>query len=130
VYAEGGGMAYLCHEVVLDDGERWPMCGALRATARLDPQATAPRPTRLTIANDNWLAPAETQWLGYLNRRWSLEPSGGVRACVQDAGHECDVVQAHQAVGSRLHVNLAARDELLDRFFEPHMAKPCEKSPK
>ena len=131
VYAEGGGVAYLCQEVVLADGERWPMVGALRATARLDPQATAPCPTRITLANDTWLAPAETQWVGYLNHRWSLTLAGaGIRGCARVAGHECDVVQEHQAVGSRLHVNLAARDDLLDRFFEPHAAKSCGKSPK
>jgi cobyrinic acid a,c-diamide synthase len=129
VYAEGGGLAYLCHELLLADGERWPMVGAVHAIAQLDPKATTPCPAVRTMARDTWLSPADSQWMGYLNRRWSLSPASAARGCASDPGCECDVVQEHRAVGSRLHINLTAREDLLDRFFEPLPVATCQAGP-
>ncbi len=36
IYAECGGLAYLCQEIELPDGERWPLVGVLPATAHYD----------------------------------------------------------------------------------------------
>ena len=35
VYAEGGGLAYLCEEIATPKGQRWPMVGVLPAVAHL-----------------------------------------------------------------------------------------------
>jgi cobyrinic acid a,c-diamide synthase len=120
MYAECGGLAYLCHEIELPDGRRWPMVGAIPATARLDATPTRPAPIEITLANDTWLGPAAGKWRGYLNPRWSLGPSSALCGCAGEAAHQFDVVQRHQAVGSRLHMNFAAQSDLLDSFFEPH----------
>ena len=39
IYAEGGGLAYLCQHVEMADGKRTPMVGALRAVAKRNPCA-------------------------------------------------------------------------------------------
>jgi cobyrinic acid a,c-diamide synthase len=125
VYAEGGGLAYLCQRIALADGQSWPMVGAVSATAQLNAQTTPPRPAEMTVARDTWLGQAPLHWAGYLSQRWSLRPGPAV-GCGQEAGRESDIVGQHQAVGSRLHMNFAAREELLDRFFEPHSV--CNRS--
>ncbi len=118
MYAEGGGLAYLCQQIELPSGGRWPMVGALPATAHLDPAAGPPRAAEITLLHDTWLGPAGERWRGYLNTRWSLSPASALDAC---AGGEqpLSVVRRHQAVGSRMHLNFAAHGQLLDRFFTP-----------
>ena len=128
LYAECGGLAYLCQQIELADGQTWPMVGALQATARLEAAPALAAPLELTLATDTWLGPVSTPVRGYLNSRWSLTSPGGLQRCSATAGHELDLVGRHQAVGSRLHVNFAAQQNLLGSFFTPH-AKPCEPPP-
>jgi cobyrinic acid a,c-diamide synthase len=118
MYAEGGGLAYLCQQIEFPSGDRWPMVGALPATAHLDPAAGPPRPGEITLQHDTWLGPAGERWRGYLNTRWSLSPPGALDACTGD-GQPLSVVRRHQAIGSRMYLNFAAHGQLLDRFFAP-----------
>jgi hypothetical protein len=99
-----------------------PMVGALPAVARLTPQITPPVPCEATIALNNWLAPAGTSLRGYLNGRWTLEPSGPLVSYVGSAGQELDLVGQYQVIGSRLHLNFAAQSQLLKGFFRPTAA--------
>ncbi len=119
IYGECGGLAYLCQELELPDGERWPMAGVLPATARFDPSPELPTPTTVQLCEDNWLGSAGQTWRGYLSPHWSLTATEHLRPCGHETGHECDVVTCHQAVGSRLYLNLAAHDAMLERFFAP-----------
>jgi len=119
IYAEGGGMAYLCHEIEMPDGQRWPMVGALGATASLDPAPHVPQPLEITLSSDTWLGRTSDRWRGYLNPRWSLAPGSNVQGCVAEPGHQWDVVARQQAIGSRLHLNFAAQSDLLHSFFAP-----------
>ena len=120
IYAECGGLAYLCQQIELPDGERFPMVGALNMTACYHPTAAVPQPTELTLAADTWLGQAPLRWRGYLNPHWTIAPHGAPDACVAEAGHEMDVVHRHHAVGSRMCLDFAAQEDLLDRFFRPH----------
>lgn len=123
IYAECGGLAYLCHEIEMPDGHRWPMVGVLPATARFDPTPARPTPTEVRLARDTWLGCAGQCWRGYLSPRWSLRASSALEACAAaGAGHELDVVKRHQAVGSRVYMNFAAQGGLLESFFVPHGA--------
>jgi cobyrinic acid a,c-diamide synthase len=124
IYAECGGLAYLAHEIALPDGTRWPMVGALGITANYHETCTPPPATELTVLDDTWLGQSPQQWRGYLNPHWTIAPHGAAARSVAENGHELDVVHSHQAIGSRIYVDFAARRDLLDRFFAPHHQAP------
>ncbi len=119
MYAEGGGLAYLCQHIEMPDGSHAPMVGALRAIARRNPQLAPPDPVTLTLAADGWLGREGTQVRGYRNANWLIEPTGGMTHYAAELGHECDLVGRHQAIGSRVHLNFAAQPEVLSGFLKP-----------
>ncbi|HET6879488.1 MAG TPA: hypothetical protein VFI31_05015 [Pirellulales bacterium] len=119
VYAEGGGLAYLCQRLETSDGEMAPMVGALPAMARLNRQMATPMPVEATLARQNWLAPAGASLRGYLNGHWTLEPVGPLISYLSGPQRELDLVGQYQVIGSRLHLNFAAQPQLLQGFFKP-----------
>ncbi len=119
IYAEGGGMAYLCQHVELADGSRKPMVGALRAIARRNPVRKAPIPVEVTLAVDSWLGPARSKVRGYRNGNWLLESTGCLTRFAAGADCEFDLIGRHQAIGSRVHLNFAAQPSLLGGFLRP-----------
>jgi cobyrinic acid a,c-diamide synthase len=123
MYAECGGLAYLCQQIEVPEAQLLPMAGVLPAKARLNPAAAAPTASEITLTSDTWLGQAPARWRGYLNSRWTIEPHGCVERCVAEAGHEFDILARHLAIGSRMHLNFAAQPELLNRFFEPREAR-------
>ena len=122
IYAEGGGLAYLCQHVELADGQRLPMVGGLPAIACMNPHPAPPRPTEVTLAVDTWLGKAGSRLRGYVNSNWIVEPTSAARRYLQNQGHDWDLIGRHQAIGSRLHLNFSAQPQALDRFFERHAA--------
>ena len=58
MYAECGGLAYLCQQLEMPDGLCWPMVGALPVTAQFHDAIEPPKPVELNLATDTWLAPA------------------------------------------------------------------------
>jgi cobyrinic acid a,c-diamide synthase len=126
MYAECGGLAYLCHEIEMPGGHNWPMVGVLPATAHFDPTPAVPTPTEVRLASDTWLGCAGQCLRGYLSRRWSLRPLTRLEACGESgAGRELDVVKRHHAVGSRVYLNFAAQSHLLESFFAPPRGLPA-----
>jgi cobyrinic acid a,c-diamide synthase len=119
IYAEGGGLAYLCQHVETADGIRTPMVGALRAVAKRNPVRVAPVPVEITLAGESWLGTAGTKLRGYRNSNWMLEPTGCIARLAQEADCEFDLVGRHQAIGSRIHLNFAAQPTLLGGFLRP-----------
>jgi cobyrinic acid a,c-diamide synthase len=119
IYAEGGGLAYLCQQLALPSGERVPMTGILPAVAHANQQPDKPRPVELTLAKDHWLGHHGRRVRGYLSERWRLEPVGALSTCVAEPQHRLDLVERHQAVGSRVHLNLALQPVLLESFLRP-----------
>lgn len=122
VYAEGGGLAYLCQRLETSDGALVPMVGALPAVARLNRQMEPPAPVEATLASHTWLAPAGTRLRGYLNGHWTLEPVGPLASYLAGSDHALDLVGQYQVIGSRLHLNFAAQSHLLQGFFKPRAA--------
>ncbi len=118
-YAEGGGLAYLCQNMVLSTGQWTPMLGILPGIARQNSQVELPRPVEVALSRDTWLGQQGTQVRGYLNESWSIEPDGRLSSLAQNAGHEFDLVGRHQAIGSRLHLNFATQPKLLQGFLQP-----------
>jgi cobyrinic acid a,c-diamide synthase len=124
IYAECGGLAYLAHELEMPDGTRWPMVGALSVTACYHDTPTPPEATELTLLADTWLGQSPQHWRGYLNPHWTISPHTTTERSVAESGHELDVIHRHQAIGSRMYLDFAARLDLLDRFFDPHHQSP------
>jgi len=120
IYGEGGGMAYLCQQIELADGSRYPMVGALPAVARFRPNAAPPQPVELTFQRDIWLGEGWSRIRGYLSSRWELWPCGPLSRYAAERQHELDFVGRHQAIGSRVHFNFAAQLDYLNSFFQPH----------
>jgi cobyrinic acid a,c-diamide synthase len=125
VYAEGGGLAYLCEHLETPKGELVPMLGVLPAVARLNRHRVPVRPVEVTIAKDNWLGRAGARLRGYLNSNWSLEATGPLAECLAEPGQEQDLLGQFQVVGSRMHLNFAAQPEALGSFFKPACSKPA-----
>jgi cobyrinic acid a,c-diamide synthase len=123
VYAEGGGLAYLCEHLVTPEGRSVPMVGVLPAVARYQAQPRPPAPVEVTLSKGTWLGHAGTRLRGYLNSNWSIEPLGGVKPYVTDPGHEFDLLGRFQVLGSRIHLNFAAQRDMLWSFFEPRVAE-------
>ncbi len=119
IYAEGGGLAYLCQHIETADGKRTPVVGALRAVARRNPVRQMPTPVEVTLAADSWLGATGTKLRGYRNGNWSLEPAGCITRLAHEGETELDLVGRHQAIGSRIHFNFAAQPNLLGGFLRP-----------
>ena len=120
IYAEGGGLAYLCQEIDTGNG-RFAVVGALPAIARRNPQPTPPEPVEVRLSRDTWLAPRGATLRGYLNSFWELEPAAHLHPCLEGE-HALDLVCRHQAIGSRLHLHFAVQAPVLRSFFAPHAA--------
>ncbi len=119
IYAEGGGLAYLCQNLTLRTGEQVPMAGILPAAARYVPADHPPKPIELSLADDFWLGDRGQRVRGYLNESWQLEPAGRLASCAAEPERRLDLVERHQAVGSRVHLNFALQPALLDGFLRP-----------
>jgi len=123
IYAEGGGMAYLCQQIVLPDGRRLPMVGALPALARLNPNPHPMRPVELTLSQSNWLGRTGANLRGYLNTNWQIQQAGPLVSYPEQHQHRCDLVGRGQVIGSRLHLNFAAQPSFLNSFFRPQRSR-------
>jgi cobyrinic acid a,c-diamide synthase len=117
VYAEGGGLAYLCQHMVLDQGRQASMAGVLPAVARLTAGPASVRPVELSLAQDTWLGPARSQLRGYLNSRWTIERLGPLSSYAAQRQCKDDLVGRNNVFGSRVHLDFAAQPQLLASFF-------------
>jgi len=121
IYAEGGGLAYLCREMVLPCGGSISMTGLLPATARLQNSASSFEPAEITFGLSSWLAPARVSLRGYRHTGWQIEPQGALLTYAENLEHQLDMLGRDNIIASRVLINLAANRHLLRRFFEPYM---------
>jgi cobyrinic acid a,c-diamide synthase len=119
VYAEGGGLAYLCQQMVLPTGRRLPMVGAVPAIAVRSPQPQRPQPAEVTLRDDNWLAERGSRFRGYLNSNWRIQSVGPLLGLAKEEALHTSLVGWQRVIGSRLHLNFAAHPAFLRRFFQP-----------
>jgi cobyrinic acid a,c-diamide synthase len=122
IYAEGGGMAYLCHQLEAEDGSLHRMVGVLPAVARLSREASEPLAVSATLAEGCWLGPPGERLRGYLSDCWRIEPTGRFHAALAEPERQRDVIQCCHVIGSRIHLDFAAQANLLSGFFHPHVA--------
>lgn len=137
IYAEGGGLAYLCTQIAWPDGYRSPMTGVLPAVAHFHPHAPPAHPAEVHLAVGNWLGPAGTRLRGYVNNQWTVSAGEDLSTLAAEleqsstdgrSSHDGrqppvgPIVGRHHAIGSRMHLNFATQPELLPGFFRPHAA--------
>jgi cobyrinic acid a,c-diamide synthase len=119
IYAEAGGLAYLCQQMVLPAGRRLPMVGALPAVASRVAQPQPPQPAEATLRADNWLAERGSRLRGYLNTNWRIQPIGPLVSLAKEEQLHSSLIGRDAVIGSRLHLNFAAQPAFLRRFFQP-----------
>jgi cobyrinic acid a,c-diamide synthase len=119
VYAEGGGLAYICRTMICDAG-RFPMAGLLPACARFCPQET--RPVELDLAFDSWLDCRKVR--GYLNGCWSVEAEGPLLDYSASSACPWSLVGHRQVIGSRIHMHFAAQPRLFWSLLHPRRVSP------
>jgi cobyrinic acid a,c-diamide synthase len=119
IYAEGGGVAYLCQHVLGPQGELHRMLGLLPAVARLENEGAEPVPVEFRVARPSWFAPSGLGLRGYRNSGWVLEPTGPLTSCACETSSSYDLVVSGGTVASRVSFNLAAQPQLLDGFLRP-----------
>ena len=119
MYAEGGGLAYLCQQIEIAPGQLRRMVGIFPAIARLRQDHNLPAPVEATLGRETWLGRPGTRLRGYQNPRWRLKPVGPLAGCLLEPDHRYDLVESCGAIGSRLHLDFAAQPDLLANFFQP-----------
>ncbi len=119
LYAESGGLAYLCAQLELPDGQCVPMAGVFAASAIYRGPCASPRATEITLARDHWFAPRGAKIRGYCDQAWHIKPLGRLTRYASEPGHGMDLVGRQSALGSRLQVSLAAQPDFLRRFCAP-----------
>jgi cobyrinic acid a,c-diamide synthase len=119
VYAEGGGLAYLCERLVLADGQEFPMTGLLPAIALAKTPLVAPRPVELTFGPRVWLGERGTALRGYADEAWSLIPQPGLMSLAQEPARRGDLVGTQRVIASPLQVDFAGQPHLVASFFRP-----------
>lgn len=119
IYADGGGLAYLCQSLEGPEGDSSPMVGALPAIARSNPAPAGCQPVEFEFARSCWLGQTGTRVRGYRSSRWQLEPAGPLRGLFAQPGCEHDMVGCFRAVASSIQINFATQPGFLQTFFEP-----------
>ena len=122
IYSEGGGTAYLGRSFRFD-GREAAGVGILPVDAVLRAEPSAPYPVALTLRSDTWLGPCGTEVRGYNAGRWDLHPTAEL--CHASAGFGAvadgaDLFYHHHAVGSLVHLHLAALPQVVAAFAGPH----------
>jgi cobyrinic acid a,c-diamide synthase len=121
VYAEGGGVPYLCREMVLPCGRSTAMTGLLPTIARYVPEPGDMQPAEVTFGASSWLAPAHVSLRGYRHGGWEIEPRGPMMSYAASREQRLDILGRGNVIGSRVLINLAANRHLLRRFYEPYL---------
>lgn len=111
LYAEGGGLAYLCQFLETPDGEQFRMCGMFPAAAFLNRAASAPEAVEASLAETCWLGQQGTRLRGYLNPVWDIRPLSQMAPRLIEKPRQHDLLQHRGAFGSRIHIDLALQPD-------------------
>ena len=97
--------------------------GVLPFDAEFNEHSVPPEPVVCKIQCDTWLAPRGTEVRGYHSNRWNLRPTSELCHCEAGFGSLSDVgdfFYHHHAVGSLMHLHLAALPQVVAAFAGPH----------
>jgi cobyrinic acid a,c-diamide synthase len=118
VYAECGGLMYLCRNIVLADGRRWPMADVLPADVRMLPRRRMLGYAKATGLADTCLGPAGLRVRGHEFHYSELDgaPSGwrsAYRLHYRRGEAAEDGWTRGGVLASYLHLHLPSRPDLL-----------------
>jgi cobyrinic acid a,c-diamide synthase len=122
IYSEGGGTAYLGRSMKIE-GREVAGAGILPIDAVLRPGPPEFESVTCTLRCDTWLGPRGTEVRGYQSLRWDLRPTAELCHCAAGFGLLSDVgnfFYHHHAVGSLVHLHLAALPQVVAAFAGPH----------
>ncbi len=119
IYAEGGGVAYLCREIEVTPGESRRMAGILPAVARRLREPLPTLPAEVRLARPAWLGPTGTVLRGYTIPQWQFLSLGANPAAGSDPSLDGQVLGDFQVVGSPLHLHVAANPCYFRHLFLP-----------
>lgn len=131
IYSEGGGTAYLGRSFRFD-GREAPGVGILPIDAVLRAEPRAPYPVALTLRSDTWLGPRGTEVRGYNAGRWDLHPTAELchkTAAFGAVADGSEIFYHHHAVGSLVHLHLAALPQVVAAFAGPHRPSLTRRQP-
>lgn len=120
VYAENAGLAYICRAIVMPGQQEWPMVGLLPTVACYRSPAAPDHAVEHNISRGSWLFSARQRVKGYLDSSWTIRPDEGGMPRIFASTGDHDLVGDYHVVGSRLHLDFAARPDLAARFFRPY----------
>jgi len=129
VYAEAGGLAYLCESVKTGKGE-FPMTGAVPAAAFHGDRDRRPAPRRAVLLRDSWIGEKGSVLKGYRNHDWRLRPSGKQfgSSRLTSGG---SLLEIDGVIGSRLHLSIAAHPGFVKQLSRrAAMGRPCLQQPR
>jgi cobyrinic acid a,c-diamide synthase len=112
VYAEGGGLAYICETMHCESGS-YTMAGLLPAEARYEPRAVCPVDVRLV--GQPWFGQQRVR--GYLNPFWTISARDH---CIDYSARSCcplSLVGRERVIGSRIHLHFASQPQLLQSIW-------------
>ena len=124
IYSEGGGTAYLGRIDADPTAGRSPASGSCRSTPSFRPTPPRPEPVSCTLRRDTWLGPrgpwsaAIARAAGTSSRPRSFATARPASAPLSDVGE--DFFYHHHAVGSLVHLHLAALPQVVAAFAGPH----------
>ncbi|WP_276789350.1 cobyrinate a,c-diamide synthase [Veillonella magna] len=124
IYAECGGLMYMCHSVVDFNGNELPMVGLVPAVCRMQDKLQKVGYVTATALQDTLLAPQGVRLRGHEFHFSTMEPmtetfpwafqfEGGRKPVNYSGGYAKNNILA-----SYLHLNFAGNDEAAGRFVE------------
>lgn len=123
VYAECGGLLYLCRELIADDGARHEMAGAISGTARMQPRLTALGYVTLEAEEDTLLLHKGERVRGHEFHFSIVSMDESVPLAFRshegrgiDGGR--DGVARGNLLASYTHLHFAGAPQLAERFVE------------
>jgi cobyrinic acid a,c-diamide synthase len=122
IYSEGGGTAYLGRTMKIE-GREVAGAGILPIDSELRVDPILFDAVTCTLRCDTWLAPRGSEVRGYQSNRWHLRPTSELCHCAAGFGPLSDVgnfFYHHHAVGSLVHLHLAALPQVVAAFAGPH----------
>ncbi len=120
VYAEAGGLAYLCESVRTPRGA-FPMIGAVPAAAEHGDADRQPTPRSAVLQRSTWIGEEGSVLRGYRNHEWRLRYADGKSNAMRLTSGG-SLLQCGGVIGSRLHLSIAAHPGFVQHISQPAIA--------
>jgi cobyrinic acid a,c-diamide synthase len=122
VYAECGGLMYLCEHLTDLQAKNWNMVGIIPATATMTPRLTLGYRQAFSLSNSSLIANSATIWGHEFHRsqlsRISPQPLWQLKGCSPQAKKVTEGWQINQVHASYLHLHFGESKYLLKKWLD------------